>query len=322
MYSLIKNGDDIETVCEKLNTSELKLGGLIEEFILKGYDVSISEKDGKKVIIKKNNKSTTKPIKPDLANLTRIRQTWVSDSHLCNEVQQLHLLNDVYRETKERGIDTVLHFGDILDGDYKNRPDHQYALFRLGASRQIDYVAEYYPQVEGITTYFITGNHDDTHFKNGGVLVGPAIARMREDMVFAGDEHSYFRPDESPKTTIEMYHPGGGCASSLSYRAQKYIDKMEPGNKPNVVGMGHYHQSHFLSYRNVIALLLPCTTAKSAFAVRQGLENTMGVYFVDMYVNSKGEIEMFEFEEKRYTEKDIKKDDYLKTKKLVLKKDN
>ncbi len=322
LYSLIKNGDDVETVCEKLGVSELKLGGLIEEFILKGYDVSISEEDGKKVVIKKKNRTTNKPIKPELSGLTRIRQTWVSDSHLCNEVQQLSLLNDVYKETKARGIDTVLHFGDILDGDYKNRQDHQYALFRQGASRQLEYVAEYYPQVEGIKTYFITGNHDDTHVKNDGVFVGPEIALRRSDMIFEGSEHAYFRPKESPKTTIEMYHPGGGCASSLSYRAQKYIDKMEPGNKPNAVGMGHFHQSHFLSYRNVIALLLPCTTAKSAFAVRQGLENTMGAYFVDMYVNSKGEIEMFEFEEKRYTEKDIKKDDYLKTKKLVLRKDD
>lgn len=48
----------------------------------------------------------------------------------------------------------------------------------------------------------------------------------------------------------------------------------------------------------------------------------MGAYFIDMYVNKDGDIEMIEFEEKRYTEKDIKKDDYMKTKQLVLKRDN
>ena len=95
---------------------------------------------------------------------------------------------------------------------------------------------------------------------------------------------------------------------------------MEPGSKPNAGGMGHFHQSEFLAYRNVILLLLPCLTAKSPFAVRQGLENTMGAYFINMYVNSKGEIEMFEFEEKRFTQKDVKKDDFLKTRKLVLSK--
>ena len=320
MFSSIKNGETVEEVCQRLGVSELKLGGLLEEFLLKGYDISIDEKDNERVIVKKRNRSSNKTIKPNLDDLIKIRQTWISDSHLCNEAQQLNMLNDIYKETAKRGIDTVLHFGDIFDGDYKNRPEHQYELFRLGASRQLEYGAEYYPKVEGVTTYFITGNHDSTHMKNGGVFIGPALDKLRDDMVFVGDEHAIFRPEENPKTSIEMFHPGGGSASSLSYRAQKYIDKMEPGSKPNIVGMGHYHQSHFMSYRNVISILLPCTTAKSPFAVRQGLENTMGAYFVEMYVNNKGEIEMFAFEEKRYTQKDVKKDDYLKTKALVLKK--
>jgi hypothetical protein len=117
-----------------------------------------------------------------------------------------------------------------------------------------------------------------------------------------------------------MYHSGGGCASSLSYRSQKYIDKMEPGTKPNILGEGHFHQSHFLSYRNVIAIMVPCLTAKSNFAIRQGLENTMGAYFIDMYLNKNGEIEMLEFEEKRFTQKDVKENDFVKPKRLSLKR--
>ena len=46
----------------------------------------------------------------------------------------------------------------------------------------------------------------------------------------------------------------------------------------------------------------------------------MGAYFVDLYVNKKGEVEMFGFEEKRFTQKDVKEDDYEKTKQLVIKK--
>ena len=146
------------------------------------------------------------------------------------------------------------------------------------------------------------------------------IEKSREDIKYVGDEFALVPLPENPKTIIEMYHPGGGCASSLSYRAQKHIDRMESGTKPNAVGMGHYHQSHFLSYRNVIAILLPCLTAKSAFAIRQGLENTMGAYYINMYINKDGSIEAFEFEEKRFTQQDVKKDDFLKTKQLVLNK--
>ena len=320
IFSSIKNGSSVKDVCEDLGISELKFGGLVEEFLLRDYDIKIKEVNGRKVVFKKRNKKAEKEIKPDLNSLTRVRQVWISDTHLCNEAQQLHLINEIYKEAYNRGIDTIIHYGDITDGDYQVRSDHRYELFRLGASRQVEYIVNNWPYVEGITTYFITGNHDDTHNKNGGIEIGPIIEQYRPDMKFIGKEMSIFRPEESPKTTEEVYHPGGGCSSSLSYKLQKYIDKMEPGEKSNTLGEGHYHQSYFMAYRNVIALLIPCLTAKSPFAVRQGLENTMGAYFIDMYVNSNGDIEAFEFEEKRFTSKDVKKDDFLKTKQLVLKK--
>ena len=320
IFAQIKNGEDLSEVLTRLNMSELKFGGLLEEFLLRGYSISLNEKDGKTIISKKRNKSSSKGIKPELDELTKISETWISDSHLCNEAQQLNMINQIYQETYERGITTVRHFGDISDGDYTNRSEHRYELFRLGASRQIEYIVNYWPMIDGITTEFIVGNHDITHERNGGVFIGPIIESLRPDLKFVGSEHAYVFPEESPKTTIEMFHPGGGCASSLSYRPQKYIEKMEPGSKPNIVGMGHYHQSEFISYRNVLGILLPCLTSKSNFAIRQGLENTMGAYFITMYVNQKGEIEMFEFEEKRFTQKDVKKDDFLKTKQLVLKR--
>ena len=319
IYSNIKNGESVSKICSKLGLSELKFGGVIEELKLKGYDIDIMDKSGSKIIIKKNKGRSSKVIKPQMEELTHIRQTWISDTHFCNEAQQLGLVNQIYKETRDKGITTVLHFGDVLDGDYHNRPEHQYALFRQGASRQLEYIVNYYPKVEGVDTYFITGTHDQTHAKNGGLFMGPAIERLRPDLHFMGDDKGVFSPKESPKTVEEMYHPGGGCASSLSYKMQKYIDKMEPGCKPNILGSGHFHQSHMMAYRNVIAFLIPCLTAKTNFAIRQGLENTMGAYFVDMYVNQKGEIEMLEFEEKRFTPKDCKKDDFLKTKQLVLK---
>ena len=320
MFSQIRNGESVDKICERLGVSQLKFGGIVEELRHRGYDISIDESSENKVVIKKNKGKNNKTIKPNIDELKKIRQVWISDTHLCNEAQQLNLINKIYKEAAERGIDTVLHFGDVLDGDYHNRPEHQYALFRLGATRQLEYLTNYYPKVEGIETYFITGTHDQTHCKNGGVFVGPAIEEKRPDMHFLGDDMGIYHPLGSKKTSIEMFHPGGGCSSSLSYKMQKYIDKMEPGTKPNIIGSGHFHQSHMMAYRNVIAFLIPCLTSKTNFAIRQGLENTMGAYFIDMYVNDDGDIEMIEFEEKRFTEKDIKKDDYMKTKQLVLKK--
>lgn len=324
LYSKIKNGEELESTLEKLNMSELNFGGLLEEFIAKGYDIKIVEDEGKLIISKGRKSSQKNKMKPDMDELTKISETWIADTHLCNEAQQLHMINKIYQETAKRGIPTVRHFGDISDGDYLNRSDHRYELFRLGLRRQLQYIVKNWPRVEGVETILVDGNHDLTHQRNGGAILGELIAEYRDDITWVGSERAIVHPKDlngkETKTNIEMYHPGGGCASSLSYRSQKYIDKMEPGSKPNVLGLGHFHQSHMLSYRNVIALLVPCLTSKSNFAVRQGLENTMGAYFINMYVNNKGEVEMFEFEEKRFTHKDVKENDWAKTKQLVIKK--
>ena len=319
-FNLIKNGELLSNALGKLNMNELKFGGLIEELKLKGYDINIKDIDGIKIICKKKNRSINKDIKPDLSSLTKVSELWISDTHFCNEAQQLNMVNEVFKEAYEKGIRRVRHFGDITDGDYSNRQEHRYELFRLGADRQANYVSSHYPKIEDMKTILISGNHDATHNKNGGTNICKTICKDRDDIEFAGDEYALIPLPENEKTLIEMYHPGGGCASSLSYRAQKLIDKMESGTKPNVIGMGHFHQSHFLSYRNVIALLLPCLTAKSPFAIRQGLENTMGAYFINMYINKDGSIEAFEFEEKRYNQKDVKENDWDKTKQLVLTK--
>ena len=318
-FSLIKNGELLGDALKKLDTTELKFGGLIEELKLKGYDVGIKDINGLKIICKKKNKASNKEIKPELNTLTKVSELWISDTHLCNEAQQLNMLNEVFKEAYEKGIRRVRHFGDITDGDYTNRQEHRYELFRLGADRQASYVISHYPEVNEMKTILISGNHDGTHNKNGGANICKMITKDRNDIEFVGNEYALVSLPENEKTLIEMYHPGGGCASSLSYRAQKHIDKMESGTKPNAIGMGHFHQSHFLSYRNVIAILLPCLTAKSPFAIRQGLENTMGAYYINMYINKDGSIEAFEFEEKRFTQKDVKENDWEKTKQLVLK---
>ena len=119
IFSYIKNGESLDSVLRKLNMSELKFGGLLEEFILKGYDISIDDRDGEKIIVKRKNKSIFKEIKPELDNLIKISETWISDTHLCNEAQQLHMINEIYKESQRRGISTVLHSGDLTDGDYQ-----------------------------------------------------------------------------------------------------------------------------------------------------------------------------------------------------------
>lgn len=310
----VKNGETLIDVCTRLGITELDFNGLIEEMQLRDYDISVVHKeDGTEVIRKKNTIRRSRNIKSPMEDLEHVKLIFLSDTHCCSNTEQKSFTDKVIRDGYKNGYRDVIHFGDVADGDYHNRGDHRYSLHTLGASAQADYIADgYFPvaKEDDLNYFFITGSHDWTHMINGGANLGKMIERARSDMHYLGNDRGIYKTGPNGKTTVEVYHPGGGCAASLSYKPQKYIDKMEPGNKPNILGEGHYHQSHFMFYRNVLSFLVPCLVAKTGFAKRQGLENTMGAYYVDLYINKKGEVEYIEFIEKRFEEKETKENDY------------
>ena len=320
IYNYIKNNDSVSDVCAKLNITEEELKGLIEMLRVYGYNVSLLDND---MIQKKRVYKTDKDnIKLDYSKTEEIKLCVISDTHMGNKLEQLTLLNEVYKEANDRGITTVLHCGDLTDGDYRNkRPAHPYELFAQGFDEQTENVIENYPYVEGITTYFIGGNHDATHFINGGATVGKWVSKVRDDMEFLGVNEAYFYPSGKSNFKIKMQHPGGGVSKSLSYKPQEAINKMASGDKPKILLQGHYHKSYYMFYRNVHAFLVPSLVDQSEFMKANDMQNIVGAYFLTININKKGEIEYLMPEVKLFGQKDYIKDDYKTAKRLVIKKE-
>lgn len=321
LYRLIHSGDEFKELCTKLELDENSLIGLIELLKEEGYNIDIVKKNNQFYIEKQINKRIEKTVKPELNDLEHIRLCIVSDTHMGCTMEQLGLINKVYKEAYRRGITTVLHCGDMVDGDYRNkRPAWPYQEFAQGFDQQKRNVIENYPYVEGIDTYFICGSHDETHFLNGGADIGKDIDEARDDMHYLGMDKAIYMAGKNENVSILMQHPGGGCSKSLSYKPQECINKMETGSKPKILLQGHYHKSYYMFYRNVHAFLVPCLVGLSPFMRRMDIQNVMGAYFLDIYVNKKGEIQFIEPEEYLFDPKEEVKDDYLKTKQLVIKK--
>lgn len=319
IYRYIKNGDEVKNLCEKLEIKEIELFGLIEYMNLEGHEINVYEENGILKINKKNILKKNRNLKEDIEDLEEIRLCIVSDTHIGTNTQQLTLLNKVYKEAYKRGINTVLHLGDLVEGDYRNkRPAHPYSVFLQGFDEQCEYTIEMYPKVKEIDTFFIQGSHDDTHFLNGGATIGRWVDRCRSDMHYLGQDDCIFKAGINKNVDIELHHPGGGSAKALSYNPQEKINKMEPNEKPRVLLEGHYHKTYYMFYRNVHALLVPCFMDKSGFMIRNSLTNIIGAYFITMYVNKNGEIQYFIPDEMLFNDKEIIKDDYKTCKKLVI----
>jgi hypothetical protein len=209
---------------------------------------------------------------------TTLRFGVVADTHLGSIYQQLTHLHTFYQLCQEHKIGTIFHCGDLTDGQHIYQ-GHEYELFLHGADSQIDYVIQNYPRVPGITTYFICGNHDESHYKRAGMDVGKYIAESRKDMRYLGFHGAHLTLNGIPNL-VYLHHGASGNAYARSYKIQKLVEQLPPGEKPYMLFEGHYHTAcHLPNYRNVYVWQMPCFQAQTPFERRRALNpEVMGLF--------------------------------------------
>lgn len=319
LYSFLKREENVLDVANRLGIDIDEVFGIVEILNHFDYPINIFTDEEENYYVRKNRKQTQhthRKVKIPMEDCKKQTIGVVSDTHLCSKEQQLHMLNSAYKYFYEKEIDTVLHCGDVVDGDYSEKRKSQiYSRFMHGADEQSGYIIDMYPEVEGITTYFIQGSHDETHKINGGATLGKMISLEREDLIYKGQDHADILLDG---VKVRMRHPGGGVSKYRSRSVQNTIDAMSSGNKPSLLLEGHYHKSYYVDYRNVHAILCPCLCFQSQFMERKDISNIMGYYDIDIYYDDKGDIQYITPREHLFGEEQVKKDDFIKTRKLTI----
>lgn len=219
---------------------------------------------------------------------TEITFGLISDTHLCNKNQQLTYLNRFYDLCEQSGIKTVYHCGDVSDGYYKNRPEHIYELLKIGFDEQAEYIIENYPSRPGITTKFITGNHDSTHVKNGGSDIGKRISDKRADMEYLG--YMSAKVWLTPQCDMDLFHPLDGTCYALSYSSQKFVDGLQGGQKPRILAIGHHHKALYFPYRNIHVFEVPCFEAQTTFEKGKKISVNVGGWIVKLTCKPDGTV--------------------------------
>jgi UDP-2,3-diacylglucosamine pyrophosphatase LpxH len=214
----------------------------------------------------------------------------MGDTQFGSKYSQITYLHDFYDLCKKEGIKDVYHTGDITDG-LKMRPGHEYELYEISADEMRDDVIKNYPKRDGITTHFITGNHDASIYKHIGYDIGQAIAKDRPDMDYLGRDCAVV--NLTPNCTLELRHPWDGTAYAISYKPQKMVEAMESDSKPNILAIGHYHKCEYIFYRNVHVLQTGCFQSQTPFTRGKGISVHMGGWLVTIHVDENGYIQRF-----------------------------
>ena len=211
----------------------------------------------------------------------------MGDTQFGSKYAQITYLHKFYELCADEGITDIYHTGDVTDG-LKMRVGHEYELYAVSADEMRDDVVKNYPKIDGITTHFITGNHDASLYKQVGYDIGQAIANQRDDMDYLGRDCAVV--NLTPNCTLELRHPWDGTAYAISYKPQKMIEAMESDSKPNILAIGHYHKAEYIFYRNVHCFQTGCFQGQTPFTRGKGISVHLGGWIITIKVDKNGYI--------------------------------
>jgi len=302
VLSHLHSSISLEDLCNKIDRSPASVKEAVAGLRSKGYSVSVDETKGGTCSILKEP-FPYKKVTIESFYDGKVKIGLLGDTQLGSESERLDIMNTLYDLYEKEGITKVYHAGDFLDGDGVYRGQY-YELHTVGADKQVRYAIENYPKREGITTYFITGNHDLVYFKRTGYDIGNgSLTKERKDLVYLGPEeadvHLYAEGEEegTDPASLRLFHPGGtGSSYALSYRAQKTIESYGGGEKPSILAMGHFHKASYFFVRNVHTIQVGCCQSQTRFMRNRAIQAHTGGFILEFNVEPNGSINRFKNE--------------------------
>jgi UDP-2,3-diacylglucosamine pyrophosphatase LpxH len=290
LVQMLKKKRSLEYLIYNLKKTKEEILSEMVELQLHGYKgISIWEENGEiylQNVTKAKEGNYDAITLDDLYDGKEIRFAVVSDTHMGSKFEALNELHMFYDYCAEQGIDTVFHVGDISDGFYTNRMTSIRDLHAVGFSEQLTHIIENYPHVPSIHTYFITGNHDYTHMRNGFADIGEEIDRNRDDMTYLG--HNFAKIDIYDGIDLALIHPTDGSSRTLSLKLQNIVDH-NPYRRASIMVAGHYHKSIGMKYKGVYAYLVPSFQHQTGFMADNNLQSDVAGMIFTLKV-TEGEI--------------------------------
>lgn len=318
LKELTKKEISLSSICEILELNDYEVLGLVRELRLEGINIIIQKKDDDIYLFNKGEKELNEDntYKFDTDENNEFKFIAISDTRFGSKFQQLSILNDIYLKGYEMGYRNVILCGNISEGLYSLTNIYAEGNFLDDTLRQVDYIVNYYPCIEGMKTYFITGAKDEKHLKNNKINIGKRISDLRDDMIYLGYTSCNIKID---KADMLVFNPKLAKTYTISYRPQQQIDSFRSEDKPNILLYGGLLQMEKFTYRNVSCISVPSVCATTKEMSDKRYSNTIGAWYITVKTNKYGYLEEVRAIDSVYYK--TNKDDYLKPKVLKIKKD-
>lgn len=316
---LTKKEISLSEISRQLEINEYEVMALVRELRLTGINIVTQQRDDDIYMYNHGEKELTDEnsyqFYTDEEN--EFKFVAISDTRFGSKSQQLSILNDIYIKANELGFRNVILCGNITEGLYPLNNIYSESNFLDDTLRQVDYITEYYPAVEGMTTYFITGAKDEKHLQSNKINIGKRIELARSDMVYLGNSSCRVNID---KASMFVFNPKLVKTYTTSYRPQQQVDSFRSEDKPDILLYGGLLQMEKFTYRNVVCISVPSVCATTREMSDKRHSNTIGAWYVTVTTDKFGNLKSVRAIDSVYYK--TNKDDFLRPKVLRLTMDN
>lgn len=291
-----------------------------------GYVISVLKKNGYDIVENKHNDDISfinfgeRNIDGDNEYVIKTNERKIlllSDTRFGSKYAQLSLTNDAYLKAHNEGIKIAFHMGDITEGLYSVKSKFRNSLFLTTTEEQARYVIDNYPYIEGMTTYFITGDQDYTHVTTNGIDIGRLISSNRDDMIYVGYGACRILIE---KAKILMYHSLLERVYTQSYRQQQFIQGMRSEDKIDVILNGQNLVLDELNMRGIEEVSVGSLVSTTPRIAKRNYQHSVGTVNLELNLDDKGRFINAVPEFNPYYQ--TIKNDFCKTKKLVIRGKN
>ena len=310
----LKKETSINSIAQNLNTSTYEISGIIKELKDEGYNILYAVKNGEEIAINLGNESLRKKSFIEIPVEGEFKFLALSDTRIGSFYQQMTILNEIYLNAYKEGALFALHLGDITEGVHSNNYLKD-TIFAHDANSQKEYVVENYPFIEDFKTFFITGEHDETHMKAENANIGKLISNERKDLIYLGQRRAIIK---AGKTNILMRHPKGKVAYTMSYKSRRHINAMRSEDKVNIVLNGHWCYMDEYVLRKINQFSIPSVVANTPEMEFLDTPNTIGAYIITVKLDEKGNFKKTTY--RRICYYNTIKEDYRRIKPLKIEK--
>lgn len=291
-----KQGEiELKELEKNFEISIFEISKALEEIKADGYPLTISQRGGelylnyiRDINIKQNEIHIKTPIDEPFKVLV------ISDLRTGSIYEQPTIYQNAIQNAYNSGCRTIIISGDLTEGLYPSngktkRSKYYNTLFLKDTYSQIERFIKMYPHLEGMKTYFITGDKDATHNNAFERPIGKRLEGIRDDMHFLGELNGILKVND---TKILVRHHGTRKTYTVSYLLEQYLKSKRSEDKPDIVLNGGLLQmEHLPNYREMEAFSIPSMVATTSEMDDRSWPNTIGAWEMELSFKKDGTLD-------------------------------